>query len=374
MKEVKVLICGDFAPLTLSGKEINAEKNGCLESFKTHTSSSDFSIVNYESPIVNRDVPPISKSGPAIFSKEAAADYLLKVGFDCVTLANNHFRDYGQYGVEDTIAVCEKYGLNYVGGGKTINEARNVLYKEINNKKIAIINACENEFSIATNEYGGSNPLDLINMQEDITTARKYADYVIVILHGGIEGYHYPTPRMKRWYRHFVAIGADAVVNHHQHCVNGYEIYREKPIFYGLGNFFFPGGEKCPESWKYGYAVQLCLSEQIGFEVIPYRQDENGVVEREKDEFLIELEKYSEPIAVDDLLKIKYDKYILENEFLIKSQLLPSFLNHRILVALANRGYMGKLYSGKQLYSLKNKITCESHYEKIKRLFELLIK
>jgi len=106
-------------------------------------------------------------------------------------------------------------------------------------KKIGVINACEHEFSIADNEHGGSNALDLINMQEDITEVRKEADFVVLILHGGIEQYHYPTPRMKRWYRHFVDLGADAVVNHHQHCINGYEVYKGKPIFYGLGNFYF---------------------------------------------------------------------------------------------------------------------------------------
>lgn len=42
---------------------------------------------------------------------------------------------------------------------------------------------------------------------------------------------------MQEIYRFFVDIGADAVINHHQHCYSGYEVYKEKPIFYGLGNF-----------------------------------------------------------------------------------------------------------------------------------------
>jgi len=136
-------------------------------------------------------------------------------------------------------------------------------------KKIGVINACEHEFSIADNEHGGSNALDLINMQEDITEVRKEADFVVLILHGGIEQYHYPTPRMKRWYRHFVDLGADAVVNHHQHCINGYEVYKGKPIFYGLGNFYFPwGSQSRPDSWKYGYAVRLNLDHEISLKDI----------------------------------------------------------------------------------------------------------
>lgn len=373
MKDIKVLICGDFAPLTLDGSMMNPEIN-YLESFQSYTRSSDYSIVNYESPIVNGDAFPILKSGPSIHSTKEWAVYLSRVGFDCVSLANNHFRDFGQYGVEGTITECHNSGLDLVGGGKSINEARRVLYKELNNQIIAVISACEQEYSIATNEHGGSNPLDLINMQEDISLARKKADFVIVILHGGIEGYQYPTPRMKRWYQHFVDLGADAVINHHQHCINGYEVYKGKPIFYGLGNFFFPGGDKCPESWKYGYAVLLRLSEDICFELIPYMQDDKGVVLRDIFEFQQELEELSKPIVNEELLQEIFDRYVVENGYYIKTQLFPSFLNHRLVTALANRGFMGKLFSGKQLYSLKNKLTCESHYEKIRRLFELLAK
>jgi poly-gamma-glutamate synthesis protein (capsule biosynthesis protein) len=44
---------------------------------------------------------------------------------------------------------------------------------------------------------------------------------------------------MVETYRFFIEAGADAVVNHHQHCICGYEVYKGKPIFYGLGNFCF---------------------------------------------------------------------------------------------------------------------------------------
>ena len=39
-------------------------------------------------------------------------------------------------------------------------------------------------------------------------------------------------------------VGADAVVNHHQHCYSGYEVYKDKPVFYGLGNLLFDHASK----------------------------------------------------------------------------------------------------------------------------------
>ena len=211
-------------------------------------------------------------------------------------------------------------------------------------------------------------------MQKDISSARRKADYVIVILHGGIEHYHYPTPRMKRWYRHFVDLGADAVVNHHQHCINGYEVYKGKPIFYGLGNFYFPWSVQSKlESWKFGYAVLLSMDKMIGFELIPYEQTEKSISLRKMDEFEKEIEQYNIPITNDVILQQLFDEYIIGIERSLEADLLPSFLRQRYMLALIKRGFFGKLYYGRAALKVKNKLTCESHYELLQRLSELLI-
>ena len=83
------------------------------------------------------------------------------------------------------------------------------------------------------------NPLLPIQQFYKIQEAKENADYVLVIVHGGIEHYQLPTSRMIETYRFFIDAGADAVVNHHQHCYSGYERYKSKPIIYGLGNLLF---------------------------------------------------------------------------------------------------------------------------------------
>lgn len=370
-----LFIAGDVVPKGIKPEEFKSKGERIFCEMKPYVAGADFSVVNLETPIIQNQATPIKKSGPCLGVAATTIEVLKEAGFGIFTLANNHFFDQGQNGVDATINMCESQGIKTVGGGKTEIDARKPLFLEKDGKRIAVINSCEQEFSIVSNKHGGSNPLDLINMQEDITAARREAEYVVLILHGGIEQYHYPTPRMKRWYRHFVDLGADAVINHHQHCINGYEVYKGKPIFYGLGNFYFPwGSQSRPESWYYGYAVQLTLGEEISFELIPYKQTADGITLRNKAEFEKEIEQLNLPIQDDFLLQQKFDNFIIDNENSIKMSLLPSFMHSRYFSAFARRGWLGKLYKGKDVFALKNKLTCESHEETVRRLFELLAK
>lgn len=371
---VSLFIAGDVVPKGIQPEEFVNKGEKIFKEVKPYITRADFSIANLEAPIIKDKLTPIKKSGPCLGVAPTTIEVLKNAGFNVFTLANNHFYDQGQRGVDNTIDECERLEISVVGGGKTCSQAREPLLFEREGLRIAIINACEQEFSIADNDHGGSNPLDLINMQEDITSVRKAADYVVLILHGGIEYYHYPTPRMKRCYRHFVNLGADAVINHHQHCINGYELYKGKPIFYGLGNFYFPWGGERLDSWHYGYAVQLLLGEEIGFEIIPYRQTVDAITLRSRKEFEKEIELLSLPIQDHFLLQQKFDEYIIDRELLLKTSLFPSFLRHRLITVLANRGGLGKLYKKKEVFSIKNRLTCESHYETLQRLFTILLK
>ena len=100
------------------------------------------------------------------------------------------------------------------------------MYKRKDGETLAIINCCEHEFSIADDDSAGANPLNPIQQYYKIKEARLNADYVLVIVHGGHEMYQLPSLRMVDTYRFFIDAGADAVVNHHQHCFSGYETRR----------------------------------------------------------------------------------------------------------------------------------------------------
>ena len=267
----KIVLCGDYSPNSIVK---NAGEPAFSAEICNLLRNSTLSFVNLECPLSDTPANRIPKQGPALLGAINNLNYIKELGFKGVTMANNHILDYGEKALEDTLKAVKEHGLYYVGAGKNIKDASQILYAEIEGGTIAIINCCEHEFSIAIDNHAGANPQDPVLLYGQILEAKKKADYVIVIIHGGVEHYQYPTPRMVRTYRFFVDAGADAVINHHQHCPCGFEEYKSAPIFYGLGNFFFPWDGKKDSIWNFGYMVKLSLegNHKVEYDIIPYRQ------------------------------------------------------------------------------------------------------
>lgn len=360
----KILIAGDFCPYHRISKMVADADYSFFDEIKDLTKSADYSIVNFECPVVEGDVKPIEKCGPALRTERNAVSAMKYAGFDCATLANNHFRDYGDAGCKTTIEELQKQNIDYVGGGLNLTEAQKILYKDLDGKRVAIVNFCENEFSIATETLAGAAPIDTVDNYNQITEARKNADYVLVIIHGGHEHYQLPSPRMKKLYRHYVDLGADAVVNHHQHCYSGYEYYNDKPIVYGLGNFCFDLPEECNAKWIEGYMVLLKLDINIELNIISYRQCNK----EPKIELLRKEEEHLINSNIDILNKIIADDTQLNNHFTnwcnnktnTINYIFKSY-NNKYLNAASSRGWIAYPKRIKETKAILNYITCESH-------------
>lgn len=376
---MKILIAGDFCPQKRVAELLDkGEYKTVLDDVKQTISDADYSIVNFECPVADDATTAIRKQGPSLRCSEKGVDAVKWVGFDCVTLANNHFLDQGAKGVENTLAACEKYAIDTVGGGRDLKEAANILYKDIEGKKLAIINCCEHEFSIATESSPGSNPLNPIRQYYAIKEARIKADFVVVIVHGGHEMRQLPSPRMKEIYRFFIDAGADAVINHHQHCYSGYEVYKEKPIFYGLGNFCFDRPDRKNSIWNEGYMVQLELkcNEKPTYNLIPYKQcGENPDVilmkEEERKAFEKEIQEINSVIGDNVKLKAEFDKYV-NIKYASFSSILSPF-NTRFCMGLVRRGYLPNFISKRKSLMMFNRISCESHRDILLRVLNKII-
>lgn len=361
---MRIFIAGDFAPRHRIAEQIEKGDYSCLNEVKPLVQTADYAIVNFESPVVMREANPIEKTGPNLRCSEKAMECVAQAGFNCVTLANNHFRDYGQIGVEDTIDSCEKNDVDHVGGGRSKQAAEQTLYITIHGRKLAIINVCENEWSIATENYGGSNPLNPIKNYYAIQEAKTNADNVLVIVHGGIEGYNLPTPRMKEAYRFFVDAGADAVVNHHQHCFSGYEVYKGSPIFYGLGNFCFDTSSIYKNDlWVHGYLVELNFSESITFKVYPYKQcdEESPAVSMcvDTDTFTSSIEHLNAVIANARQLEQQYNDFTSKRASIAKNILAP--YPKGLIRKVYAKGFLPSFASKFRKKQLLAYIQCESH-------------
>lgn len=281
-----ILITGDFCPYYRVEHLIeNKQYDKIFSDVLPIIRSADYSITNFETCVASTNINPIHKCGPNLRCGINAIEALKWAGFDCITLANNHFRDYGDLGVAETLNTCKSCSLDYVGGGNNIEEAQKTLIKKLNGRDFAFINICEHEFSIATETEGGSNPLNPIAQFYEINKVKDIVDYVIVIIHGGHEHFQLPSPRMQETYRFFIDSGADIIVNHHQHCYSGYEIYKGKPIFYGIGNFCFDHYTKRNSIWNEGYMVNLNFENGVSFDIIPYIQcNDNPLIQLMKGE------------------------------------------------------------------------------------------
>lgn len=365
---MKVIIAGDFAPKARLAKQIEDKKFSDIfsDDLRTLIKSADFSFLNFECPVVEDGYQAISKYGPNLYCIPEATEAVKYAGFTGITMANNHILDYGINGLNKTVDCFNSLGLKVVGVGSNLNDSEKILYLEKKNKILAIINCCEHEFSVATNESAGANPLNPVRQFYAIREARKQADYVLVIVHGGHEYYQLPSLRMQEVYRFFIDVGADVVVNHHQHCYSGYEIYNDKVIFYGLGNFGFDVlPMRVNDNWNYGYLVELEFNNSIKYKIYPYYQyGVKPTIELlDYNSFDTCLNELNSIIIDKNKLSVRVSEYYSQCEKYEYALLEP--YTGRVFSKLFNWGVLPQFIKGTKLSAILNHIDCESHRDKL---------
>lgn len=376
---MRINIFGDFVPI-FRGVEAIANGVAISPEILKDIRNCDYNIVNLEAPVVDNPdtAKPIFKSGPNLHGSKETIRYLQQSGFQMVTLANNHFYDYGNTGVVDTLAACKQYGIYTVGGGRNIEDASQPQIVEIKGLKIGIVNICEHEFSIANAKHGGANPIDPVANFYQIEALKPSVDRIILIIHCGTEHYHLPSLKTKRLCHYYADLGADAIVCHHAHQYSGYEVYKDTPIFYGLGNFYFDKGKKEYSGWNEGYYVTLEINDSgTAFSMHPYTQcyDEpvvSKMSEKGTSEFQTNVKHLNAVIANDEQLETEFQnwadghyRYYLSSTFTCVSRLLKGLYRHHLLPPMTSR---------KQEVALYNHIICESHRDILQRVIEQYLK
>lgn len=381
MQQPTLIIAGD---LSLMGRTLSLSIQQLLpllQDVKPILKSAEASLVNLETAILKSFSTPIKKSGPTIATDSRLLEVIGEIGFTGVTLANNHFADYGDEGVKESLQLLDEYKLWHVGAGVNADEAAEIKYLQVSDKKVAVINACEHEFTIATADTPGCNALNPIRQYAAIQEAKKNADYIVLIIHGGVEHYQFPTPRMQETYRFFIDAGADAVINHHQHCYSGYEIYKGRPIVYGLGNFFFDWQGQ-DANWNEGYMVKLTFGKEIGLELIPYIQNTGalGIELMEgvnKDNFFASIDKFNAIISSPEQLQAHFCSWVDQKreEYI---QLLQPTIGKNVrrldwwhLIPKSQRAnWMPEYLTDERRLLLKSLFQCESHQEVMNEIFK----
>jgi poly-gamma-glutamate capsule biosynthesis protein CapA/YwtB (metallophosphatase superfamily) len=205
----------------------------------------DVAMVNLECPVT---VHGAKVSKP--FNFRMSPRYLRVLsdaGIDIVSLANNHIYDYGKEGLFDTISYLDSVAIRHVGAGRDGEEAYRPVVCTLRGHTVAFLayygggeapGAGRNSSGVARRELGR-----IVNA---ITSVRRDsgATYVVVNLHWGTEKAEKPDASQRAFARALIDAGADAVIGHHPHVLQGIELYRSGVIVYSLGNFVFGGNSR----------------------------------------------------------------------------------------------------------------------------------
>jgi poly-gamma-glutamate synthesis protein (capsule biosynthesis protein) len=191
---------------------------------------------------------PMSERGAnqgSIYSFRAdprAVTGLKDAGFSVLSLANNHMLDWGRTALEDTVSILRDNGIETVGAGSDFASANQPAIIERNGIKVAFL-AYTNLLprSLQAGERPGISSFDLDMARNEIASLKSSgkADTVIVSFHWGEEYQQRANAFQIRTAHALIDAGADIILGHHPHVAQQAEAYKDKLIFYSLGNFIF---------------------------------------------------------------------------------------------------------------------------------------
>ena len=258
-QEIVIYAVGDVGPNRQGPQSMFRQVSGILK-------QGDIGFCQLETNLSMRGTP-LPQARLPMRAHPNCARALSDCGFEVVSFASNHCMDFGQEAFFDTLHAIRANGMEPIGVGKNIAEARSPAILERNGTRIAFLayNSILPFGYWAENDRPGCAPMrawtiyeqvepdqpgslcrthtfphrdDLQAMANDIEKAKSNADIVILSMHWGI---HFVRAQLADYQREtarrVIDCGADLVLGHHPHILKGVEVYKGKAIFYSLGNF-----------------------------------------------------------------------------------------------------------------------------------------
>lgn len=238
-RELTIVAVGDI--MLGRGAEKDLSKKKVIfpfEKIQSFTSTADICFGNLESPISSRGRAARKKY--CFRASTPVVQGLSYAGFDILSLANNHSLDYGPEALLNTIQILKRNHILCVGAGKNLDQARKAVVFSIKKNRIVFLayNSTFPESFYANIDKPGIAPSKLKFIRQDIEQNKK-SDIVVVSFHWGEEYTETPTEKQRKLAHLAIDSGADLVLGHHPHVIQGLEFYKKKLIVYSLGNFIF---------------------------------------------------------------------------------------------------------------------------------------
>jgi poly-gamma-glutamate capsule biosynthesis protein CapA/YwtB (metallophosphatase superfamily) len=283
-KSIVIKAVGDVIPGTnYPNYRLPANSNQLIpKSVRAYLSEADVLFGNFETTLTNHRYSAKDVSRGQVFAFRSPPEYaklFSDVGFDVFNIANNHARDFGMVGFNDTMKNLKDVGI------ETLGHKNQILFLEKNNNKIAMIGFAPYEFYNSIHDLEAAKAL--------VRKARKQANIVIISMHVGAEGtgalhtknrteYFYGENRGNSiaFARTMIDEGADLVLGHGPHVPRAMEMYKGKLIAYSLGNFLGYRTLSTVAQAGYSMILEVQMSPQGSVEnakIIPVRMNKQGI-------------------------------------------------------------------------------------------------
>ncbi|GMU54053.1 MAG: hypothetical protein AMXMBFR33_31990 [Candidatus Xenobia bacterium] len=264
MSKLRLSAVGDI----LFGINLNDWSDPGFLALANRMRKADISFGNLEVPLVEsgNPIPKIDIARADV----SMADEIEKMGLDVLSLANNHIMDYGLGGLISTRKALRERKLKFAGASLTSQGAFAPLYWKVKNRRVALVafhcwyhplwedypepvrSDVHKPGAAVVQAYRVRIPSDgsvlecpderyLELLLASVARARKHADIVLVSMHTHF-GFRAPlevAPTRRAWTHWLVDAGADLILGHGPHAINGVESYKGRFIVHSMGNFIF---------------------------------------------------------------------------------------------------------------------------------------
>jgi len=255
---------------------------------------------------------------------------LVESNFNIVALASNHTMQHGRKGLEETIDILNENNIGFTGIEIPEKQVRNQYFMEKNGLKFCFLG-----YNFRPQQYFKDPPLwnkpSLELIKDEICKVRDLADCVVITLHWGDEFIEYPSYQQVNLARQLIDSGANIILGHHPHIIQGVEKYNGGVIAYSLGNFIFDMWQK---RLRKTMILKCIISKkaEIDFQIIPIEINNKyqpQIVHGQAGEILKqELEKLSLKISNNSTDNDNYNSELNKNTKLFRREIYLHYLYH----------------------------------------------
>ena len=280
---ITIKAVGDIVPGTnYPNNRLPGNKRQLFQNIKSSLQGADILFGNFESTMTNYPRPAKDTSRSMVFAFRNPPSYaslFKEVGFDVLSVANNHSFDFSPAGFEDTMKNIEKAGVKAVG------KKNQILYMNVKGVQVAFIGFSYLSYHNSLNNLPAAKAL--------VEEAKKNAEIVVISVHAGAEGssatrvknraemFYGENRGNKVLFAHtMIDSGADMVLGHGPHVPRAIELYKGKLIAYSLGNFIGYRTLSTRGNLGESLILEVKLDAQGNFmagKIIPVQLDRRGI-------------------------------------------------------------------------------------------------